>query len=190
MKRTTVALVVCAAFLMTACGGKKKSDDVITQRVTKAEPKAPVRMQENTDERDVEWIGKTYHVTIQRQPCDSLPMVKDDMGQEYVDNVFSVVVSRQDGSVFYRHKFQKSSFANHVSDDFRKTGILEGLVLDRAEDDYLIFAASVGRPQTDEYIPLVVKLSRMGSLEIRQDTELDTSANVEKGGANSDDDGV
>ena len=163
-----------------ACGSKKKSEDIIAQRVVKVEPKGPVKMQENTDSYDVEWLGKTYHVAIHRHSADSLPMVKDETGQEYVDNVFTVAVSRQDGSMFFSRQFTKSNFAQYVTDDFRKTGILEGLVFDKADGDCLVFAASVGRPQTDEYIPLVVRLSRMGVLEIKQDTELDTSAPLEQ----------
>lgn len=167
-----LATVVVTLF---ACGNKKKSEDIIAQRVVKVEPKAPVRMQENTDGRDVQWIGKTYHIAVHRQPADSLPMVKDETGQEYVDNVFTLAVSREDGSVFFSRKFTKSNFAQYVPEDFRKTGILEGLVFDKADGDWLVFAASVGRPQTDEYIPLVVRLSRMSALEIKQDTELDTT---------------
>ena len=173
-----VWLKVCLATVVVtlfACGNKKKSEDIIAQRVVKVEPKAPVKMQKNTDGLDVQWIGKTYHVSVHRQPADSLPMVKDETGQEYVDNIFTLAVSRQDGSVFFSRKFTKSDFANYVPEDFRRTGILEGLVFDKADGDWLVFAASVGRPQTDEYIPLVVKLSRMGTLEVRQDTELDTT---------------
>lgn len=175
--KVCLAAVVVTLF---ACGNKKKSEDIIAQRVVKVEPKAPVKMQENTDGYDVEWIGKSYHVAVHRQPADSLPKVKDETGQEYVDNIFTLVVSRGDGSIFYSHKFTKSDFAHHVPDDFRKTGILEGLVYDKSDGDWLVFAASVGRPQTDEYIPLVVRLSRMGTLEIKQDTELDTPPESEQ----------
>ncbi len=50
-------------------------------------------------------------------------------------------------------------------------------MFDKADGDWLEFAASVCHPQTDEYIPLVVRLSRMGELSVRRDTQLDTSAN-------------
>ena len=123
----------------------------------------------------MEWIGKTYHVTVHRQPADSLPMVKDETGQKFVDNVFSVKVSRQDGSVFFTRTFTKQYFLNYITEDYRKKGILEGIVFDKADGDWLVFAASVGLPQTDEYIPLIVRLSRMGELTVRQDTQMDTN---------------
>ena len=180
MKRVTIALsVVVAALLLGSCGNKKKNEDIITRRVVKAAPQGPIRMPENLDQRDVSWIGKTYHVAIHRVPADTLSLVKDDTGQQYVDNVFTLTVSRQDGSVFFTRKFVKTDFARLVGDDFRRTGILEGFVFDKANGDWLEFGASVGRPQTDEYIPLVVRLSRMGDIDMKVDTQLDTNSDAE-----------
>ena len=175
-----MALMVCLLAALTACGGKKKSDDIIAQRVTKVTPKAPERMQDYTDQRDVQWIGRTYHVAVHRQPADSLPMVKDETGQKYVDNTISVAVSRSDGSVFFSRRFTKADFMQHLDADYAKTGVFEGLVFDRADGDWLLFAASVCHPHTDEYIPLVVRLSRMGVVEIQRDTQLDTSSRTEE----------
>lgn len=47
-------------------------------------------------------------------------------------------------------------------------GALLGIVYVKAEGDYLYFAASVGSPDvtSDEYVPLVLKISRMGSISI------------------------
>ena len=180
MKKVLFAAAVTALVLvLAACSEKKKSDDIIAERVIEVKPSGPVKMQEYDDSRDVEWIGKTYRVSVHRQPCDSLPKVKDETGQEFVDNVFKVTVSRSDGSVFFSRTFTKPFFAQYVTEDFRKTGILEGIVFDKADGDWLVFAASVGHPQTDEYIPLVMRLSRMGNLDVKQDTQLDTNSNEE-----------
>ncbi len=165
--------------VLAACSEKKKSDDIITQRVVEVKPSAPIKMQEYNDSRDVEWIGKTYHITVHRQPSDSLPMVEDETGQKFVDNVFKVTVSRSDGSVFFNRTFTKPFFAQYVNEDFRKTGILEGIVFDKADGDWLVFGASVGHPQTDEYMPLVMRLSRMGNLEVKLDSQMDTNSNEE-----------
>lgn len=182
------ALLALLAVGLTSCGDKKKSGDIIARRVVKHEPKAPERMQGYSDERDVQWIGRTYHVAIHRQPADSLPMVKDETGQQYVDNAISVTVSRADGSVFFSRTFTKSAFAALLDADYSKTGVFEGLVFDRADGDDLLFAASVCHPHTDEYIPLVVRLSRMGELSIRHDTQMDTSADEHGESAETDDD--
>ena len=163
---------------LVACSEKKKRADIITQRVEKVVPQGPERMQEYNDSREVTWIGKQYKVTVHRQPADSLPMVQDETGQKFIDNVISVNVQRADGTKFFSRKFTKSDFLNYLDQDYSKTGILEGLVFDKAEGDWLEFAASVSHPHTDEYIPLVVKLSRMGQVTIQRDTQMDTNSDM------------
>ena len=176
MTKSLFILLTAGALLsLTSCGEKKKSSDIITQRVEKVTPRAPERMQEYDDSRDIAWIGKQYKVNVHRHPADSLPMVKDETGQKFVDNVISVKVLRADGSQFFARTFKKSDFLSYLDDDYIKTGILEGLVFDKAEGDFLEFAASVSHPNSDEYIPLVVKLSRMGQLTIQRDTQMDTT---------------
>ena len=170
-----LAAIVLAS---TACSEKKKSDTIIAQRVEKVAPAAPERMQEYTDSRSVAWIGKTYQVAVNRQPADSLPLVKDETGQKFVDNVIHIKVSRQDGSVFFSRQFTKSDFKGFLDAD-------EGLVFDKVDGDWLVFAASVSHPHTDEYIPLVVRLSRMGVIVIRFDDSLDTNANEAQGSGES-----
>lgn len=178
--KLTLLIVGCLALTMVACSGKKKSDDIITKPVEQPKPQGPVRLQPYTDSRDVSWIGRSYHLEINRQSTDSLPMVKDEYGQQFVDNYITLVVSREDGSKFYSHRFTKKDFDKYLDDDYRNTGILEGLVFDKAEGDWLEFAASVSHPQTDEYIPLIVRLSRMGEISIKRDSQMDTSATDEE----------
>ena len=183
-----MALVACV--LLSACGEKKKSENIIAPRVVEAVPQEPVKMQEYTDERSVDWLGKNYHVAIHRHASDSLPMVKDETGQEFVDNVFSLAVSRADGSIFFSRTFTKKDVVNYIDENYRKAGVFEGLVFDRVDGDYLILAASVGLPQTDEYIPLVIRLSRMGQISIQRDTQMDTSSPSQDNQKEDDDDGV
>ena len=173
-------MVIAAGMMLSvvACSEKKKSSDIITQRVETVKPQAPERMQEYDNSREVAWIGKHYKVNVHRQPADSLPMVKDETGQKFVDNIISVRVLRADGTQFYSHNFTKSDFLNYLDDDYTKTGILEGLVFDKADGDWLEFAASVCHPHTDEYIPLVVRLSRMGQVTIQRDTQMDTTGDT------------
>ena len=176
MTKSLFILLTAGALLsLTSCGEKKKSSDIITQRVEKVTPRAPERMQEYDDSRDIAWIGKQYKVNVHRHPADSLPMVKDETGQKFVDNVISVKVLRADGSQFFARTFKKSDFLSYLDDDYIKTGILEGLVFDKAEGDFLEFAASVSHPNSDEYIPFVVRLSRMGQITIQRDTQMDTT---------------
>ena len=66
---------------------------------------------------------------------------------------------------------ETAAFDACLDDDYRKTGILEGFVFDKAEGNNLYFAASVCHPQTDEYIPLQVTLTNFNELHITRDNE-------------------
>ena len=184
-KYQVLTVIVLATMLMAGCGKKKQAEDIIVPKVEVAKPQGPIRMQEYKQTTDVAWLGKNYQVEVHRVADDSLKMVKDENGQKFVDNRISVKVMRSDGSVFFSRSFTKAAFESYLNNDYRQTGVLEGLVYDKVEGNNLFFAASVSHPQTDEYIPLVVSVSNFGEVGIRLDTDLDTNGGNE---ANTDDD--
>ena len=159
--------------ITTSCGKKKQHDDIIVQETEAPKPQAPIRMQDYKDVKDVQWLGKQYQVEVTRTASDSLAMVKDETGQQFVDNRIVLKVIRQDGTVFCTKTFTKSAFNACLDDDYRKTGILEGFVFDKAEGNQLFFAASVCHPQTDEYIPMVVTVSNFGEVGIAKDQQME-----------------
>ena len=71
---------------------------------------------------------------------------------------------------------------NCLDENTKKNGVLLGIVLDRADGDNLIFAASVGSPDvlSDEFIPMVLTVGRMGDVSIKRDTTMDTSNDQEQ----------
>ena len=175
----TIVFVVAAIFL-SGCKEKKQHDDIITKKVETPKPQSPIKMQDYIQTKEVQWLGKNYQIEVKRLADDSLKMVKDETGQKFVDNRIHLKVIRQDGSVFFSQTFTKASFNDYLDDDYRATGILEGLVFDRVDGHQLIFAGSVSHPQTDEYIPLVVTLSNFGDVTISLDTQRDTSGSGEE----------
>lgn len=178
MKKFKLMTLLIAGILATSCGQKKKSDDIIVKRAETPKPTGPIRMQEYMQTKDIQWLKKDYQVEVRRVADDSLRMVKDEDGQEFVDNRITIRVLRSDGSVFFNQTFTKATFEKYLNDDYRQTGILEGLVFDKVDGLQLVFAASVSHPQTDEYIPLVVTVSNFGTVGIRPDDELDTSGSL------------
>lgn len=179
MNRQLTILALTAIVALTGCKEKKQTQDIIAPRIEVAKPSGPVRMQPYNVERDVPWLGKTYKVEINRSPNDSLPMVKDETGQKFVDNRITLVVRRADGSVAIQKSFTKATFEGYIDANFRKAGILEGLVFDEVDDQQLKFAASVCLPQTDEYIPLEVKIDNYGNVRIARDSQMDTNGDDE-----------
>ena len=168
-----------ATLLSVAVGGckeKKQTTDIIT---TKPKVEAPKPVQEIGDydqDVSVDWGGSNYTVRMQRLADRSLPIVDDGLGNRYFDNQITVRVTRNDGSEFFARTFKKSDFSAYIDGSFDKNCALLGIVFDKVEDGVLRFAASVGSPDkaSDEYIPLVLKISRSGSVSISKDTQFDT----------------
>jgi len=186
-----VMMIALTAFtLLAGCKEKKQTQDIIAPPVEVKKPSAPVRMQSYNDQRDVAWLGKDYKVEIARMPSDSLPLVKDETGQRFVDNRITLVVRRADGSVAISKVFTKASFDAYIDPSYRRSGILEGLVFDEVDGQQLAFAASVSLPQTDEYIPLEVKIDNFGKVEIERDSQMDTNGSGVSADDGDDDEGV
>lgn len=183
-----------AALMSVAVGGckeKKQTTDIIT---TKPKAEAPRPVQEIGDyDQDVtvDWGGTNYTVRMQRVADRSLPIVDDGTGSRYYDNKITLRVTRNDGSDFFAKTFTKSDFNAYVDAAFSKNSALLGIVFDKVEDGVLRFAASVGSPDkaSDEFVPLVMKISRSGSVSISKDTQLDTE-NTREIEEYDDEDGV
>lgn len=164
---------------MLSCSSKKKRDDIITTKYEKPAPQGPIRTDNYKDSKPFKWQDRDYVCTIERIADDSLPMVKDETGQQFVDNRVKVVISRADGSVFFNRIFTKTTFNSYIDKDFQQRGILEGFVFDKVEPNEVRFACSVSLPQSDEYIPLILAVTRNGNIAITKDTRLDTDVDVE-----------
>ncbi len=168
-----VLMTACGTVLLASCGGKKQSTDIIAEKMEQPKLEAPIRQAEYEKTHEVQWQGSACKVEIHRQPNDSLPMVADEIGQKFVDNEVEVMVRKADGTVAFSRSFTKASFDACLDDDYRHTGILDGLVFDRVNGGNLEFAGSVSHPQTDEYIPVRVVLSPSGSVTFKRDVEGD-----------------
>ena len=180
MKKIQLLAALLMAVLAISCGKKKESKDIIVPTAEVVKPKAPISMQPYSQQQEVAWLDKSYQVFINRVADDSLRMVQDETGQKFVDNRITLRVVRADGSVFFKKVFTKATFNAQLDDDYRQTGILEGLVFDKVDGNNLVFAGSVSHPQTDEYIPLVVTVSNFGNVTIKRDDQMDTNSTQEQ----------
>ena len=181
MKRYLFILVAAAAML-TACQEKKESTVIIAPKPEPVKPSGPILMQDMKAENSVEWIGKTYKVIVNRKVDRELPMVEVEPGKKAYDNRISLTIVRPDGTEFFNKEYTKAAFMNCLDENTKKNGVLLGIVLDRADGDNLIFAASVGSPDvlSDEFIPMVLTVGRMGDVGIKRDTTMDTSNDQEQ----------
>ncbi|SFG15810.1 DUF4738 domain-containing protein [Prevotella sp. KH2C16] len=188
--RLSLALLLLSALLFASCAKKKNENEIITHKPKAVKPSAVRKMGDYHQQTKVAWVGSEYTVDLDFRADTSLPVVYDGE-QRYYDNHTTLRILRKDGSEFLKREFAKSDFLQYISGSFGKDGAFLGVVFDKAEGDNLIFAASVGSPDksSDEYIPLVVKVGRMGNITISKDTQLDTTSS-EGPSDESEEDGV
>ena len=143
--------------------------------------------------RTVTWGTGDYTISVKRYADESLPIVQDESGRKYYDNKIDLKISRADGSVFMSRTFQKTDFSQFLDKNTRENGALLGLPFVEVEGNNLVFAASVGSPNemSDEFVPMKVKISRMGDIHIELDNDLDTTNdNAAPNPETNEDDGV
>lgn len=184
------AALVVSGF--TACSEKKKSDVIIAPKPVAAKPKKTQKMSEYEQARDVEWLGSTYKVIVKREADGCLPLAKGDDNTKYYDNKITVRILRKDGTEFFNRTFLKSDFTGFLDTHTREEGALLGFVYVEADSNELTFAASVGSPDvtSDEYVPLIVKISRLGAVSMGKDTQLDTGGDEAQTSRDEEDEGV
>ncbi|ETD15812.1 MULTISPECIES: DUF4738 domain-containing protein [Prevotellaceae] len=177
MKKLFMLLTVAVAVVgITSCGGKSDSNRIIAPKPVKQKPKATQKVGDYSQTRDVEWLGSHYKIEVKRVADTSLPLADDGSGNKYFDNRITVRILRSNGTEFFCRTFTKADFDASLEATYRKNGALLGIVYDQVVGKRLIFAASVGSPDkmSDEYMPLLLKISNLGSVEISKDNQLDT----------------
>lgn len=172
-------LAGCAVCAFVSCGNGKKNNDIIAKKPIIVRSNKVVKMGDYSQSRKVEWQGAEYTISVTLTADTSLPIVKDGT-QKYYDNKIELRVSRPEGGDLFKRTFTKADFAPYIGNEFSDDGALLGIVYDHTAGDCLYFAASVGSPDksSDEYLPLVVKLTKVGVISISKDTQLDTSGDM------------
>lgn len=173
--------VVLGVGLLAGCKDKPKTDTIIAKKPVVAAKKSIQRVGDYEQSRQFAWNGQTYTVKVVRKADASLPIIDDGDGNRYYDNRVQVTITRPDGSNFFNREFTKNDFTPYMDEHYR-SGALLGVVFDCVEDGVLRFAASVGSPDqtSDEYVPLVMQINRMGETSVTRDTSLDTVGDEEE----------
>lgn len=184
----TLFIAAVAALALSACSEKKPNDNIIAKKPAAKAPSGPVKMQDSRFMEEVKLKGKSCYVNIVRRADTSLPIITDDAGGKYYDNVIDVTIeSHKDDGMAYESKpifqktFNKKDFASYVNAKYLEKSALLGIVFDRVDGDNIVFAASVGQPDalSDDYVPLLVTVSHSGSMTITKDTRLDSDVKQE-----------
>ena len=172
MKKLIYLLAYCF-FIVTACGGNKKAEEkslLIMQDSVDA--CGLQRMQVSKADVDIKFKGKDYHSFISRTPDEDLPLVKDDRGNQFVDNKIQLRLTRGNEQIF-NMTFTKRNFASIVGEDFLAKSILEGMVYNKTTPQGIVYAASVCYPQTDLYVPISITITADGKMTMAREELLE-----------------
>lgn len=177
--KSIVSILVCAgAVFFAACSSQTKSDKDDTKTLMKTEEEArqqaPERMQVSDVKDTITYKGKKYQWTVVRTPDASLPIVSNQEGKRFVDNRISFRLTCS-GRQLLDKSFTKADFANWVDAAFMKHALLEGLVFDKVSPQGLLFAASVGYPDSDLYQPIRLLVTADGKLSMSKEDVLEDS---------------
>lgn len=184
----TLFIAAVAALAFSACSEKKPTNNIVAKKPVVKAPSGPVKMQDSKFADEVQWNGKSCNVNIVRRADTSLPVITDDAGGKYYDNVIDIKIEANGGNdgtqgaeLLFHKTFGKQDFASMVDAEYLKKSALLGIVFDRVEGDKIIFAASVGQPDvlSDDFVPMLVTVSRSGGMTISKDTRLDSDVEEE-----------
>lgn len=175
--RKTFSYLVLALVTLTACTGKPSTTE---QTISYSEYETDEekgdgiqRMHEYNYSDTIVVNGKKYVYIIHREPSDSLPVVTDDEGTRYADNIYTLSISRTDGE-YTSYTFSKRNFISYLSPQFQRKGILDGMMCDTTLSG-LRFAISVSLPQSDMFEPLLLSIDPKGGMSITRDERSDVA---------------
>ena len=176
MKKLFAIALVVTTILPISCGHKTATtaDDADSTLTADETVKQGIIQMEKSEVTDTTtWRGAIYTYTVNRMPDPHLDKITDsETGSKYMDNTIRLTIVR-DGQTFFDKQFTKSDFTSYLDHNFRRNGLLEGMVFDSAQPEGLHFATSMALPQSDSYIPLVVIIASDGTLSIQKDNIMD-----------------
>lgn len=174
MKLYTLIACGLLAGLFSACKDQKtnESNESLSGRNTTDTVAAVQHMNEYHYTDQVKWRGKTVTYQVERHAVDSLPVVTDEAGEQFSDNMITLTLKQGDRELFHK-SFYKRSFKEFMDPDFYAHSILEGMAFDQEQEGNLRFAVSVSYPMSDLYIPLLITIRPDGSYVISKDLVLD-----------------
>jgi hypothetical protein len=169
MKHLMLVLAACMMVLVACKEKKHVNDGIITTDYEMPKPsEAPIAMPAQTNKVEVEWKDSRYAIAIARTPADSLSKVTDEIGQQYIDNVVKISITRSDGTSFFNRSFAKSAFMEWLEDDYRHHAVLEDITFFGVEGQELVFTAALNHPAAsdDEAIDLRLSVNAQGQVNI------------------------
>lgn len=182
MKKSVYVLMCVSLMLLAGCSSQKKNEKDLLQAQMQdsvAKSGAPSRMQVSDVKTTFSYRGKEYKSSVMRRPDETLPIVNNGQGENFVDN--SIALRLICGNKVVVDKvFTKQSFASLVDAQFMQYAVLEGLVYDQTTPQGILYAASVGYPQSDLYVPIRLTITADGQISMSKEELMDDYPETEE----------
>ncbi|WP_300700499.1 DUF4738 domain-containing protein [Bacteroides sp.] len=170
MKNLFYMLACVSVIFLSACSSqnKKEKDDAQALMQDSVKAAGPQRMQVSDVKATFNYQGKEYQSSVLRQPDESLPIVKNEQGEKFIDNRITLRLTCG-GKQIVDRVFTKENFTSLVDAKFMQYAILEGLVYDQTTPQGIIYAASVCYPQSDLYVPIRLTITSDGKISMAKE---------------------
>lgn len=180
IKKLVYAVAFIVLMTQTWACGDKKNDNAATAndsvQVTTAN-EGPVADRELKNSFTARLGGDTYDISIHRVADQSLPVVTDEQGKEYLDNRVEVVISRN-GELFRNVTYTKDSFGEFLSAAEKEGTVLLGMAYDseRSDAKCIRLGAQIGQVGIEEGPAFSVEIPlNGGAVSILRDNNQDTT---------------
>ncbi len=171
--KITKRILLAAVVVITCACQKTKESQVTVVSDKKEQTASEIHRLPLYDHSDTVRMGShLYAFAIHREACDSLPLVTDENGSRYADNLYTLRITRS-GQAFFKRTFTKAQFASKLTSDFRAKGILDGFRFVNAREGLLRFAVCVSYPESDMSAPFLLTIGGDGSYTITPDDVMD-----------------
>lgn len=178
MKKYSVLLVLLAA-LFSACGQGQKGTQEAGESRPQVEEENILHRQPRLNAVDTVRSGSNVYVLkVNREACDSLPIVTDEMGFRFADNLLDIVVYKN-GSILFSRTFRKTDFRHMLDEDFLSQSILDGCRFLQIHEGMVTFSLAVSYPESDMSRPFKLNIGPDGSHMIVKDDDLDDEYDTE-----------
>lgn len=177
LKHTTAIAVL--AILLMACKGEKQPT-VEPRVIEDVNPvTGVVSLRDYSYSDTITIAGRTYNYTCALEHVDTMPVLVNTQGTEYLESRVHIAIRQGDSKIFDK-TFYKNTFRDIVPTEFLKTSTMVGVNYDITKygEDHaaLYFIVTVGDPDetSDMVFPLELKVMPDGSFSFTKAENLET----------------
>jgi hypothetical protein len=179
MKKQLISLLMFS-LVLCACNKKTQSTESTT---TSEKPKTEAenilhRLPTLHVEDTVKSGSNVYALMINREACDSLGIVTDEMGYRFADNLLKISV-KKNGSVLFARTFKKKDFMHLLDAEFAKHSILDGCRFLQVHEGMVSFSLAVSYPDSDMSRPFKLNIGPDGSYMIVKNDDMEEEYETE-----------